>query len=249
MKRKIKNRIGEIYTTKQGYNLKIINYKSSTNIDILFEDNIPMYNLNYNQIKKGTVLHPFHPTVFNKGYLGIGDSITWLDNKHTKVYNVWSRMLQRCYDIKYHEKYPTYKDCYVCDEWLNFQEFSKWFFSNYIENYVLDKDILTKNCKVYSPQTCCFVPEEINVLFTNRKLHRGEYPIGVIKCKSSNSFIAQLSINSFRLRKSFKTISEAFLFYKENKESRIKELANYWKDKITKDTYNAMINYKVDIDD
>lgn len=33
-------------------------------------------------------------------------------------------MLQRCYDSKYHEKSPTYKNCEVHNEWLNYQNFA-----------------------------------------------------------------------------------------------------------------------------
>ena len=47
----------------------------------------------------------------------------------------------------------------------------------------LDKDILIKGNKIYSQDTCIFVPKAINSLFTNRKRFRGEYPIGVYKGK------------------------------------------------------------------
>ena len=40
-------------------------------------------------------------------------------------YVVWIRILTRCYDRKYHTKQPTYKDCYICDEWKLFSNFRK----------------------------------------------------------------------------------------------------------------------------
>lgn len=52
---------------------------------------------------------------------------------------------------------------------MYFSNFLKWFNGNYIKGYALDKDILIKGNKVYSPETCCFVPYEINTLVTNRK--------------------------------------------------------------------------------
>ena len=33
-------------------------------------------------------------------------------------YKKWKSMLERCYSDKYRERYPTYKSCSVCQEWL-----------------------------------------------------------------------------------------------------------------------------------
>ena len=83
----------------------------------------------------------------------------------TKSARAWNNMKQRCYSEKYQTKYPTYIGCYVCEEWLNYDTFKEWFNKNYVEGYVLDKDILVEGNKVYSPQTCCFVPQMINNLY------------------------------------------------------------------------------------
>ena len=60
-------------------------------------------------------------------------------------------------------------DCSVYEGWHNFQNFAKWYEDNYYEieeeQMHLDKDILVKGNKVYSPDTCVFVPETINGLF------------------------------------------------------------------------------------
>lgn len=78
-------------------------------------------------------------------------------------------MLERCYSARYQERKPTYKGCSVCDEWLNYQNFAKWYDDNYYEIkgeiMCLDKDILVKGNKIYSPENCVFVPNYINVLF------------------------------------------------------------------------------------
>lgn len=79
-------------------------------------------------------------------------------------------MLNRCCSGKLHKRESTYINCKVCDEWLNFQNFSEWFKNNYYEvegqRMELDKDILNKGNKIYSPNTCIFVPHNINNLFT-----------------------------------------------------------------------------------
>ena len=47
----------------------------------------------------------------------------------------------------------------------------------------------------------------------------------------------------------FDTVYEAFNIYKNEKEKYAKELADKYKDKITEKTYNAIINYKIEITD
>lgn len=83
-----------------------------------------------------------------------------------RVYTLWRSMLCRCYDKKYHEKFPTYKDCYVCERWINLSNFVEDVTK--IENYnlwlenpkkriALDKDIKVKNNKCYCLDNCKFV--------------------------------------------------------------------------------------------
>lgn len=169
-----------------------------------------------------------------------------------KASNTWRRMLCRCYSKDYLQRRPSYVNCSVCDEWLYFSNFKKWFDENYIENYSLDKDILVKGNKVYSPNTCCFVPQRINSLIVNHKRGRGKYPVGVRKGFGENKYTALY-------RKEGKTVivgtfccvEDAFNAYKSAKESYIKDIATqYFNDgKITKKVYNALMNYKVEITD
>lgn len=106
--------------------------------------------------------------------------LSWKKNRHYKVGVVdvgdceedakkcWLRMVRRCYDDKFHESNTTYLDCDVCEEWLIFSNFASWFKEHYVEGWQLDKDILVDGNRIYSPRTCCFVPIEINSIFTNR---------------------------------------------------------------------------------
>ena len=126
-------------------------------------------------------------SIYGKGIYEKGKHLAKINGKHTKEYLVWRTMISRCYNPTYLEKHPTYDKCEVCDEWLYFQEFCKWFEVNYYEvdetMVDLDKDILVKGNKLYSPNTCCFIPQEINKLFTLRTNNRGNCLIGVHKHK------------------------------------------------------------------
>lgn len=104
--------------------------------------------------------------------VGISDckKIPWSKTKE-KAYSVWYDMLRRCYDERCHKVRPSYKKCTVCEEWLLFSNFKKWFDENYIEGYCLDKDIKQKNLehKIYSPKTCLFVTKSENALECNSR--------------------------------------------------------------------------------
>ena len=158
-------------------------------------------------------------------------------------------MLRRCYDKKLHLKEPTYKDATCCEEWLNYE--------NYYEidndNMQLDKDILYKDNKIYSPETCIFVNQRINKLFIKRKAKRGSLPIGVTYNKRDNKIQARCDITKGNGGKkylgSLKTPEEAFKAYKTFKEKYIKQVADESKDKIPKKLYEAMYRYEVEITD
>jgi len=164
-------------------------------------------------------------------------------------------MLQRCYDPYEINRHPTYIDVFVCEEWHNFQNYAQWREENYYEVFneimCLDKDILFKENKIYSPQTCIFVPKRINSLFTNRKNDRGDLPIGCIKqndkirvrcntMENKNKHLGYFPINQ---------VIEAFTCYKNFKENYIKQVADEYKDLIPTELYDAMYRYEVEIND
>lgn len=92
--------------------------------------------------------------------------------------------------------------------------------------YELDKDIICKGNRVYSPEFCCLVPRELNALLTNNKASRGELPIGVNFRKGSGRY--EVRTNEHGIRKYigiFDSIEEAFFNYKKAKERYIKMMA------------------------
>ena len=168
-------------------------------------------------------------------------------------------MLTRCYSEKEHKKHPTYIDCEVRDEWRNFQNFAKWYENNYYtvkgEIMHLDKDILVKHNKIYSPETCIFVPQAINKLFVKSDKSRGSSVIGTSPLKNGK-YRAYCQIFNPETGKSkrshlgvYNTQEKAFEVYKQFKEKNIKEVADYYKEQIPINLYNALYRYKVEITD
>ena len=179
--------------------------------------------------------------------IGVNDVFNRINDK---AYDHWRDMIRRCYDEKRLGKFPSYKYTRVCDEWLYFSKFKKWFDDNYIDGYHLDKDILFKGNLLYSPDTCCFVPVEINCLLLRRQNSRGEFPIGVYKC--GEKYAAGFSIrNHFKRLGLFDSEKDAFIAYKTHKEEYIKSLAQEYfaERKISEKVYMALMRYEVSIDD
>lgn len=253
------NRIGEVRINNFGSKMIIIGYRKSIDIDIYF----PEYNwktkADYSNFLKGSLKCPYEPRIYGIGFLGEGKYKTKENGKITKSYDHWRQMLRRCYDPYTINKQLTYANCFVCEEWHNFQNFAQWWEENYYEieeeRMCLDKDILIKDNKIYSPETCLIVPERINILFTKSDAKRGKCPIGVDWHKANNKFRARCSILNKENNKEliylglYNTSEEAFLAYKIFKEKYIKEIADEYKDLIPSKLYKSMYKYEIEIDD
>jgi len=173
--------------------------------------------------------------------------------KQIREYKLWAGMLQRCFDEKFKQKYPTYNDATCSKEWLSMTKFiedvsqMKGFG---LSGWALDKDILQKGNKLYSKETCCFVPQEVNMLLVKSDKTRGEWPVGVDFRKASGKFRAKLRINGKTKHLGyFTTPEEAFQAYKLAKEAYIKVVANKWKYILDERVYLALMAYEVNIDD
>ena len=253
------DRIGEKRINNFFSKIVITKHRKYSDIDVYFpEYNWTFEHTTYSNFKNGNIKCPYEPRLYGKGYLGEGKYKAFENGKLTDKYDIWQDMLRRCYDPKLHEKYSTYKDCEVEDKWLNFQNMGKWIDENYYEipgeTMCLDKDILCKGNKIYSRDTCIFVPERINLLFVKRDKSRGKNPIGVSPTSSGNY---QATCNDgngkYIYLGSYSTKEEAFQAYKEYKENLIKRTIDEYEGRIPEPYYSrlkaAMYNYEVEIDD
>lgn len=247
--------LNKVWYNNNGERMTIVRYGGTRDIDVQFDDGTVVEHREYSAFKKGQIKNPMTPSVYGIGFIGKGKFKTKDKNgKNTKCYDTWVRMLQRCYDPKYQEKNPTYKGCTVDKRWHNFQNFAKWYYENYYEfgndeRMELDKDILNKGNKVYSAETCVFVPQFINKLFIKRDVTRGDLPIGVTKHK--DKFKAQLNKGNGKAiyLGRYTTSEEAFQVYKNAKEDYIKEVAENYKLQLPHRLYKAMMKYEVKITD
>lgn len=253
------DRTGEENVNNFGSKMIISKYNNARDIDVYFpEYDYTISHVQYGDFKKGNLKCSYERRIYGVGYMGMGEYSSCENGELTRQYKIWCGMLMRCYDPKYLEKYPSYNACEVCESWHNFQNFAHWYENNYYQIpgdiMCLDKDILFKGNKVYSRETCIFVPNRINTLFVKCNKSRGGLPIGVYYHKQNGKYISQCNFGDGQKNLgSFDNPEKAFQVYKEYKEKYIKEVIDSYEGIIPEPHYsklkNAIYNYKVEIND
>ena len=253
-----KNCVGKVCKSKSSGDFKILKYNDTANVEIQFLKTGFETVAQLGHIRNGNVKDPYSPSVYGVGVLGT-KYLSKINGVKTKEYMLWSGMLERCYsDINVcavsKKKYSTYIGCEVSDKFKSYEYFYEWChkqigFGN--QDWHLDKDLLIKGNKVYSENTCVFIPTEINTVLIKCTASRGEHLIGVCWDKRHKAFKAQVGKNKGKQENLgfFKTELEAFNAYKKAKETFIKEQANKWKGRIDTRAYQALMNYTVEITD
>lgn len=144
-------------------------------------------------------------------------------------YTKWRSMIERVACKKYQEKYPTYKGCTIDPSWLMFSKFRAWMETKNWQGRDLDKDLKVQGNKHYGPDTCLFIPQELNKLLCVKAASRGEYPLGVSSCTIHGNKYITAFCSFYGKHKNlgyFKTVEEASTAYKAAKLKHIRELAD-----------------------
>jgi len=256
------NNIGLKNKNNDNILMEIIKYVNSNNITVRFEDGY-IKQTSVRSFNNGSANNPYFKSIADFGFLGEGKYSARVDDKITPQYQTWASLIMRTYDPYTINKCPSYINCEVCDDWADLQKFGKYYDENiyYIPNekMQIDKDILCnylkKDAKIYSPDTCIFVPQTINNLFPNHKRARGNEVIGVYfdgrpDHKLKNRYTTYISKFGKRIHLgSYRTENEAFNVYKQAKEDHVKEIANLYKQYIPTILYKVMYAFEVKITD
>lgn len=166
-----------------------------------------------------------------------GKGISTRSDRVDPVYSKWYEMLRRVYSENYHKQYPTYRNVKIHEPWNCFSNFKEWADDKYFEGCVLDKDILSGQIKTYSPDTCCFIPERINLLFLiPKKKIKSTLPIGVTvdprKKEGTRRFVARVGCSIGRKNTHlgmFYDPIDAHIAWQAGKCDRIDEELVLWK--------------------
>lgn len=241
--------VGEVYENNVGLKFVVIEYNGCNDVKVKFVDSSYTTFSTTGNIRSGSVKDKMSPSVYGVGVVGVNSIST--NQKPHQEYVFWNSMLQRCYDLSYKLKRPTYIGCTSSNNFKYYPYFKDWCnkqvgFGN--KGWCLDKDILVKGNKLYSEDTCCFVPREINSLFALSGNTRGLNPIGVQFNLEEGNYSARVSRDGKHCHiGTYETKEDAFLWYKEAKELHIKSVAKRWFGKIDQNVFNALMTYEVGI--
>lgn len=237
--------IGRTYQSKRGGSFKVVEKLEGNKSKVMFDDGYITTAQNVN-IFRGYVRNPYLPSLFGEGYIGEGK----YSSSDKEVYTPWKSMMQRCYDENSRHLYKSYKGVEVCKEWKCLQNFGAWFEENYnpetMQGWAIDKDILAEDKKIYSPETCAFVPPSINNVLVKAVGKNNGQPTGVEK--RGNSYYVRF----FKGNEHFRSIrydssKEASFVYGYEKDKYIKELAERFKDVLDPRIYDKLVDYKTKI--
>lgn len=237
---------GDVFPTNEGGDVTVLQYQNSKAVTVKHNDtNGHVVVVRADHLRNGKIKNPYHRSVFGVGFMGAGEYVSKVDGKHTSAYKTWRGMLERCYDSKLHARCPTYIGCSVHPDWHNFQNFAEWFERQYwAECWQLDKDLIVEGNKVYSADTCTFVPQQLNSLLTDCGATRGDLPQGVSRHRKR--YQAKLSINGkLHCLGTHATPEEAFEAYKLAKEANVKRMAEQYKCLIDPRVYDSLMRYEV----
>lgn len=158
--------VGQTSMSNEGYEFKIVELLKNNKVRVKFLDSHGYECVTTTtHFKEGIIKNPFHRSVFGVGFYGDGKYKAKENDKHFYYYRVWQSMHDRCYS----GKTSIYDNVTVCEEWHNYQNFADWFHTTFpfgLEMYDLrlDKDLLQQDVenKIYSPETCVWIPKRIN---------------------------------------------------------------------------------------
>jgi len=133
------------------------------------------------QMKRGKIKDRFARDILGVGYIGNADVVT-----NRRSYNIWHKMLRRCYDVT-DNSYINYggKGVTVAEEWCSFEQFVKdiplidGYDQSLFEAGVLnlDKDMkqMKAETKIYSLNTCTFLTKTKNSAIVDRTHLKKEF--------------------------------------------------------------------------
>lgn len=213
---------GVILPTRKWGELRILRYDNARAVTVEFLNTGTVRTTRSELIRKGIVEDALHPSVFGVGFLGHGP---YGSRTHRKEYQTWKGVLERSYCLKLKTSRPSYVGVTCSPQWYNFQEFAEWCqwqkgFK--VSGWELDKDLVSMQVGIrqYGPETCVFIPQEMNTFLVKFSAKPTELPLGVTRDKmGKDKFRAYLTYNGVDYSFRANTIKECSDWYcKKNSE-------------------------------
>ena len=229
--------VGEQFKTNSHGTATIIEYRSYDDVTIKFDNTGSVRCCGIDTLKTGFVKDRGAKNVVGVGINKV-ERPARVKGKPVKEYRIWRNMLDRCYSNKQAELYPTYVGCRVSEDFLNYTTFYDWCQTQqgFHKGYELDKDVLSKGIKIYSPNTCRFVPKEINNLVNKLRNNKGYY-----WSNQSNKFVTEVFVDGKKkFLGRFSTEQEARNAVVPLIKQRDRKVLDSWKGEIPIECYLAI---------
>ena len=185
--------------------------------------------------------------------------IEYENKASAEAMKIYGMVKARCKETKDNPNiHKCYDDVTMCKEWWDDpKSFIKWYLSNYYEvdgeTMSLDKDLFGNGRKIYSPETCCIMPQTLNVLLVNCKKHYYKtsdnmLPLGV-KRSTNGGFHGEITLagtdNIVRLSE-WSTPEDAFAEYKVFKKADVIQVIWKYRDKIPRYIYEKLLDLEIE---
>lgn len=198
------------------------------------------------EVLNGKVKDPYFPLVHGRGFVGEG---VFIPKEHKENYARWYAIFRRCYD-EANNRFPNYEHHFVNEDWFNFQSYMEWAVNqpNYNKKgWQLDKDLLVLDNLEYGPNSCCFIPKEVNMAIITNRIQENVLGTGVIFDKKLGKFLARAQQTHKKSKHigCYNTSEEAFEAYKTCKILYVRHLAEKYREELDPLVYEAMLNWKV----
>ena len=235
-----KNKVGEKNITNQGFEITLVEYKSYRDCIVEFNDRYhTRKSFSYLNFQRGNIRNPSCWVLYKRGIAYREDV-----KGNEKAFEKYRAMFDRCYG-KQEGNNAVYKGCEVCNEWYDFSAFAKWYDENFYqindEKMDLDKDLFGDG-KLYSPNTCIFIPHKLNSQFANheKKNKTLSLPLGVTLHKREGGSVCYRVI-ALDKNQLFDSIDEASNAYNNYIHNNNVEFANKYKDIIPQKLYDFLM--------
>lgn len=219
-------RVGQKFLHPKYGEYKIVEYYNCEKVRIRFMRTGYEYCTTYSHIQDLEVFDICHKGKYNNS---LGDT-----SPDAKAYKSWYNMIYRV------NRCSGYETAKICEEWMVFANYRDWYDAQHKEDgWHLDKDILSNGGGIYSPETCCFLPPEINTFFAKHKKAKG-YSYN----KRRKKFEAYCrNMGKYIHLGMFDAVKEAREAYLTFKRSLLKPLIAPYQDRISDKVYKAMEAY------
>lgn len=159
--------LGQTYSNKYGEQFRVLERYHDAYYHVVF---IETGNHQYVNARSVPLANDrSKPYIHKVGYIFTPEKpIAYFEGVENDYFAMWQNMLARCHEKQ--ERFKRWRDVSVCKEWYNFANFYEWAKEQPFtrgERWGLDKDLFSQpDNKIYSPETCCFLPGQINSQLT-----------------------------------------------------------------------------------